>query len=205
MKRVLICNIPMKKEINKGVYSSSDASLPTSGEEFYYPVNSMFSQTLKSEEEIKVLLIVKKDINDYYKDNVKRFEDELNCVCESAGAKAEYVIIESDFSQDKDVHENLISDLVDEIEIGSKIVVDMTFGPKDLPVILFTVLGFAEKFLECEIDNIVYGKAEFVENKVVSQSICDMAPLFYLSSVANTIHCDNPEKAKGMLKNLLSL
>ena len=45
----------------------------------------------------------------------------------------------------------------------------------------------------------------FENGKVVNTKICDMIPLYYLNSVTDTIHCDEPEKAKQMLKTLLSL
>ena len=63
----------------------------------------------------------------------------------------------------------------------------------------------SEKFLKCEIDNIVYGQADFIDDKVVGSIICDMTPLYCLSSVTNTINCDDPQKARLMLKSLLSL
>ena len=47
--------------------------------------------------------------------------------------------------------------IVDELEIGARVLVDTTYGPKDLPIVIFTALNFAEKFLECQIDNIIYG------------------------------------------------
>lgn len=95
--------------------------------------------------------------------------------------------------------------IVDELEIGARILVDTTYGPKDLPIVIFTALNFAEKFFECQIDNIIYGKAEFVNGKAVDTKMCDMVPLYYLGSITNSIHCVEPGKAKSMLKSLLSL
>ena len=95
--------------------------------------------------------------------------------------------------------------LIDEIDIESQIMADITYGPKDLPIVIFSTLSFAEKFLKCKIDNIVYGQADFIDDKVVGSIICDMTPLYCLSSVTNTIKCDDPQKARQMLKSLLSL
>ena len=36
--------------------------------------------------------------------------------------------------------------IVDEIEDNSHILCDITYGPKDLPIVLFSVLNFAEKY-----------------------------------------------------------
>ena len=95
--------------------------------------------------------------------------------------------------------------LIEEIETGAHILVDITYGPKDLPIVIFSALNFAEKFLKCEIDNIVYGQAAFEGDKVVGSVICDMIPLYCLSSVTNTIKCEDPLKARQMLKSLLSI
>lgn len=205
MKKLVICNIPMRENIANVVFSSDDRSLPVSSDEYRYPVLSFLSQTLKTEDDVKFLLLVKKDGKEFYKKNTDDCLTEIQRANASAGAKISYTIIDTDFSQKKETHEQLMGKLVEEIETGSHILTDITYGPKDLPIVIFSALGFAEKFLECEIDNIVYGQAEFVDNKVVSSKICDMTSLYLLSSVTNTIKCDDPERAKTMLKSLLSM
>lgn len=42
-----------------------------------------------------------------------------------------------------------MGNIVDELEIGAHVLVDATYGPKDLPIVIFTTHNFAEKFLEC--------------------------------------------------------
>ena len=66
-------------------------------------------------------------------------------------------------------------------------------------------MNFAEKFFDCEIDNIVYGQATFADGNVTNTKIRDMIPLYYLNSVTNTVQCSDPIKAKQMLKSLLSI
>ena len=96
-------------------------------------------------------------------------------------------------------------DIVNELEDNAHITADITYGPKDLPIVLFTALNFAEKYFNCDIDNIVYGQAHFVDGKPTKTTICDMVPLYYLNSVANSVQCDSSEKAKEALKTLLSI
>lgn len=205
MKKLLICSIPMKKEVERTVYASDDLSLPVSDKPYMFPINSFLSQKAEGSDEFKVLLLVKKDGNPYYEKNAEEFKKELGDVCDSIGAKAEFVMIDTEFSGDKEIPEQLMGRIVDEIEVGDHIMADITYGPKELPIVIFSALGFAEKFLECDIDNIVYGKADFEEGKVIRTEIWDMSPLYYLSSVTNTIQCDDPEKARKMLKSLLSI
>ena len=123
----------------------------------------------------------------------------------SVGANIVYKIIETDYSEEQFVHEKLMSDIIDELDENVHIQCDITYGPKDLPIVLFSALNFAEKFLHCDIDNILYGKVTFVDGKPMDTKLCDMVPLYYLNSVTNTIRCDDSQKARKMLKDLLSL
>ena len=205
MKRVIICSIPMREYVEKTKYISNDLSLPVSDEPYRYPINSFLSQTASSEDQFKIILLIKKDGNEFYKKNTNDYKKEISDICEKTGAKADFIQIDTDFDQDKLTHELLLGKILDEIETGAHIMADITYGPKDLPIVIFSALNFAEKFLKCEIDNIVYGKAEFKDNKVVGTAICDMIPLYCLSSVMNTINCNEPDKARQMLKSLLSL
>ena len=205
MNRVIICGIPMKEKVDIVIYSSDDRSIPASSRRVRFPINAFLEETMKSGDNIRFLLLVKKDGYGHYKKNIDLFKEEFESVNAEIGASADYVVIDTEFSEERSVHEKLLGSIVDELEIGAHVVVDITYGPKDLPIVVFTALNFAEKFLECRIDSIIYGKAEFADGKVADSKICDMSPLYYLGSVTNTIHCAEPEKAKEMLKRLLSL
>ena len=205
MKKIVICNIPMREYVECTVYESGDASLPVSDKGFRYPVNSFLSQTVTAGDELKFILLIKKDGNSFYEKNTGDFKQEIKGICDDTGAKAEFVLLNTDFTEDRATHEQLMAGIVDQIDDGAHILADITYGPKDLPIVIFTALNFAEKFLNCEVDDIVYGQAEFRDNKVVRSVICDMIPLYCLSSVTNTIKCDAPDKARKMLKTLLSI
>lgn len=195
----------MKKVIDQVVYRSDDKSIPSADRAVRYPINAFLEETLKPSDELKIILLVKQDPHGSHEHNIGLFKEELANANASIGAKVSYTVIDTDFSQSKSVHEHLMGRLVDEFDIGVHVIVDTTYGPKDLPVVIFTALNFAEKFLKCEIDNIIYGQASFVDGHAVDTKLCDMIPLYYLGSITNTIHCIEPEKAKSMLKALLSI
>lgn len=205
MKKTIICGIPMKKVVDQVVYRSDDKSIPSADRAVRYPVNAFLEETLKPSDELKIILLVKQDPHGSHEHNIGLFKEELANANASIGAKVSYSVIDTDFSQSKSVHEHLMGRLVDEFDIGAHVIVDTTYGPKDLPIVIFTSLNFAEKFLKCEIDNIIYGQASFVDGHAVDTKLCDMIPLYYLGSITNTIHCIEPEKAKSMLKALLSI
>ncbi|WP_446787120.1 TM1812 family CRISPR-associated protein [Macellibacteroides fermentans] len=205
MKKIVICGIPMKENVDQVIYSSEDKSIPAANRPVRYPINAFLEETLKPSDEVKVVLLVKKDEYGHHEKNIGFFKAELDQANSKIGAEVNYSIIDTDFSQNKSVHENLMGNLVDEFNIGAHVIVDSTYGPKDLPIVIFTALNFAEKFLDCKIDNIIYGQASFVNGHAVDTKLCDMIPLYYLGSITNTIHCVEPEKAKSMLKTLLSI
>ena len=205
MKKIIICNIPMREYVANTVYLSEDRSLPVSDKPYRYPINSLLSQIVKAEDELKIILLIKKDRNLFYEKNTADYKHEIEEICANTGARVEIVLIDTVFSQDKEKHEQLMGKLIDEIDIDSHIMADITYGPKDLPIVIFSALSFSEKFLKCDIDNIVYGQADFKNDKIVGSIICDMIPLYCLSSVTNTIKCDDPQKARQMLKSLLLL
>lgn len=94
--------------------------------------------------------------------------------------------------------------IVDGLDTGSHILADITYGPKDLPVVIFAALHFAEKFLDCTVENILYGQASFADGRPVGTRLCDMSPLYCLDSITGLVRCDDPDKARNMLKALLS-
>ncbi len=204
MKKIVICNVPMRKTEERYIYKSGDLSLSSSDRPVIYPINAFLENHLESQDEIKVLLLVKRDLQGHYKQNITEYIDELMSV-NVVNANIDYKMIETDYSEDQSVHEKLMASIVDEIEDESRIFCDITYGPKDLPIVLFAALNFAEKFLHCEIENILYGQATFVDGNPTNIKLCDLVPLYYLNSVANTIRCDNSQKARELLKNLLSL
>ena len=69
VKKTIICNIPMKELVDLSIYSSDDKSIPVSERKVRYPVNSFLEKTITSEDELKVVLLVKRDRFGHYKMN----------------------------------------------------------------------------------------------------------------------------------------
>lgn len=205
MKKTIICNIPMKEKVEQVVYSSDDKSLPVSDCKVRYPICAFLEKTMEPKDKINAILLVKKDNYGYYKKNTEWFQEELTAANANIGANITFSMIATDFEESRSVHEQLMGRLVDKLDVGTHILADITYGPKDLPIVVFAALHFAENFLDCTIDNIIYGQASFADGKVVDPKICDMIPLYCLESISNTIRCTEPEKARSMLQALLSL
>lgn len=205
MKKIVFCNICMSDRNSRVVYSSDDKSLPVSGKEVAYPICSFLEMTMKPDDEIKLVLLAKKDRRNVYEKNVERLKEDFEEANKNIGAKYEYVELYSDFEETKEVFETLMVQIVDLIDVGATILADITYGPKDLPIVLFGALDFAEKFLNCYVSNVIYGQVTFENGNVTTSKICDMSPLYCLNSVTRLIHTNDPEKARNFLRSLVSL
>ncbi len=205
MKKVLIVSIPMKGNVDLTKYVSDDRSLPVSEKERRFVITSFLEKIMKPEDHVKVLMLTQDDGKGFVERNKQYFMDEMNEANGEIGAKIEYSAIETEFDQDRNIYEQRLKRIVEEIEPGAHVLADITYGSKDLSIIIFAALGFAEKHLRCEIDNILYGQAIFENNRVESAKICDMVPLYALTSLTNSVTSESPERAKEMLNILLSV
>ena len=206
MKKTIICSLPFKPNVDKVIYESTDMSMKVANREVRFPVNALLEGIITDEDELKVLLLVKQDKNNFYEKNKEFFLEELYQVTDKLHVKVGVEYIYTEFSQTREVHESLLDELIDNIEDDSHILADITYGPKDEPIIIFAALKFAEKHLNCDIEGIIYGLAQFDDNHhVVEGKLCDMSSLFYLSSVADSFECTTSEKARRMMKALISV
>lgn len=210
MNKIIFSNLPMKKELNKFKYKvNGNTSIEYDGE-VIFPVNSVLARTMKKGDKIKVVLLSKNDIEGNCAINAGIFQKELNEINRNIGADIEYVILATPFEETRDIHETLLRDMIDKLVDNAEIIGDITYGPKPLPIIMFSVMSFAEKFFNCKIENIVYGKVDFIaeegdRTKPVNPVLYDLTPLYYLSSVIDSIECKSSEEAVKALDVLLTL
>lgn len=210
--KIVFSNLPMKKELCGFKYAvDGNASIEYNGE-VIFPVNSVLAKILKRGEKIKVVLLSKTDIAGNSAINAGLFQKELNEINRSIGAVIEYVTLSTPFVENRDIHERLMRSMVAKLEYGAEIVCDITYGPKPLPIIMFTVMNFAEKFFKAKIANIIYGKVDFVVDesnigKTVPANpvIYDLTPLYYLNGVTNAMEYKSAEDAVKALDTILDI
>ncbi|MCM1440541.1 MAG: hypothetical protein NC131_15280 [Roseburia sp.] len=212
MKKIVFSNLPMKKELHKFKYSVDGNSTIEYDGEVIFPVNSVLAKTMKKGDKVKVVLLSKTDIEGNSAVNAGLFQKELNEINRTIGADIEYITLATPFEETKDVHGTLLRDMIGKLEEGAEIIGDVTYGPKPLPIIMFSVMNFAERFFKAKIRNIVYGKVDFVDNnsgtgktKPINPVLYDLTPLYYLNSVTNAMQYKNSEEAVKALDMLLDL
>lgn len=210
--KIVFSDLPMKKELNSFRYVvDGNATIEYDGE-VIFPVNSVLAKSMKKGEKVKVILLSKVDIEGNSAINAGKFQKELNEINRTIGADIEYVTIATPFEEKRDVHETLLRDMISKLENGAEIIGDVTYGPKPLPIIMFAVMNFAEKFFNAKIKNIVYGKVDFVDDgsgtgktKPINPVLYDLTPLYYLNNVTNSIEYKSSEDAVKALDTLLDL
>lgn len=212
MKKTVFVTLMMADDMKKRHFPVDGNSFIEYSGEAYYAINAVLAQTMKSNDEIKVVLIQTNGGDNAGSKNAQLFMDELNEL-NTVGASITYEVIPSDFVETKekfaDLYKKLIKSLEEEVELWA----DITFGPKSLPLTIFAALQFGEKFFNCDIGNIIYLKVEH-ESVIIdgvktskvkegSQMICDYTPLYMINSFTNTIDCNSGKTAVAAIEALL--
>lgn len=203
--KIVFSDLPMKKELHALNYKVDGNETIKYDGEVIFPVNAVLAKSMKKGEKVKVVLLSKVDIEGNSAINAGIFQKELNEINRGIGADIEYITIATPFEETRDVHETLLKDMVSKLENGAEIIGDVTYGPKPLPIIMFAVMNFAEKFFSAEIKNIVYGKVDFVGGKPVNPVLYDLTPLYYINSLTNTMEYKSSDEAVKALNLLLDL
>ena len=196
MKKIVFATLPLKNDMKKRIYPVDGNALIEVKEPIYYAVNSALANTMKADDEVKVLLLETKGGENAGEENAKLFKEELKHF-NKVGAKISYETLSNAFDPSKTNFKFMFKALIKELEQGAEIYADVTFGPKPLAFLLFTVFQFAEKFFDCSIGNIVYSKVEFKKGEIIpgSEMIYDITPLYLMNSFTNMIETSSSDRA----------
>ena len=203
MKKIVFVTLMMADDMHKRHYPVDGNSFIEYSGEVYYAINAVLAKTLKAGDDIKIVLIETKAGDDAGAKNAQLSMNELNEI-NTCGASITYEVIPSSFLETKDNFKGLYKKLLKILENDAEISADITFGPKALPLMIFSSIQFAEKFFDCSIGNVIYLKSEFKNGKVdeKSQVVCDYTPLYMLNSLTNTIESSSGERAVAAIEAL---
>ena len=206
MKKTIFCAIPMKKELDAMIYARTGNVNSSYSKPVIFPINAIIAETLKKNDDIKVILLRTLDETGNGGKNCGLFMQELDTINVDIGAKISYETLDLEFKETKDNHETRLKAMLDKVEENSQIFADITFGPKPLPMILMCVLSFAEKFLNCDVKSVIYGKVSFdQDNKAGSPELFDITSLYYLNNLTNSMIAIDGKEARKNLDEFFSL
>ena len=196
MKKIVFVTLPLKGRLEKRIYPVDGNALIEIKEPICFAATSALASTLKIDDEVKVILLKTEGGENAGDENAELFKEELNHF-NTVGAKISYETLANAFDPSKTNFQFTFKALIKKLEEGAEIYADITYGPKPLAFLLFTVCQFAEKFFDCSIGNIVYSKVEFQNGKIVdgSEMIYDITPLYLMNSLTNMIEAPSSERA----------
>lgn len=207
--KVVLSTIPLQV-VNPVFYKSTENKAIEYKGEVRFPINGLLAKTLKKDDEVKVVRIVtEKEVSEDISEEILKYQqEELDKINESIGAKIFYEEVRETFKETSDIVQSRFRQIVGALENGCEIYADITYGPKTLTPVLFYALGFAEKFFDADIKNIVYGKAVFDKNKQAipdASELFDVTPLYYLNSLTNVMNAPDGKTALARLDKFFEL
>ena len=216
MKKIVFATIPMQSQEGEGwdsegyVYKCNDNKNIEYNKKVRFAINGFLAKTLSKDDDVKIVRILVH--NDTSEHNAEIQKSELEKLNENIGAKLEFKKVLTDFDDSGRTIEKRFQELIGELEEDSEISLDMTFGSKTLVPVLFYVLGFAEKFFEADVKNILYDKMEFkrLDNGKSAPNpdtceIYDVTSLFYLNSLTSVMEAPDGKTAIERLGKFFAL
>jgi hypothetical protein len=204
MKKIVFCNMVVSNKPSPLKYETDNKDLAYDKPVMFY-INGVLANKLHNDDDVKVVLLLNETALANSLDHVRKYEAELNEINQNIGAKIEYKTITAPREEIRQNQADLFKNIINEIDDNSQIYADITFGTKSMPIILFSALQFADKAFNADIKNIIYGSAEFKDNKAVGVKLYEVTSLFYLSAISSKIEYKNTKNAKEILNALFEI
>lgn len=205
MKKIVFSTIPMQ-DVKPAIYKSEENKAIEYDTPVRFPINALLAKTMKKDDEVKVIRIMTE--GESTDENVRLQKEELEKINSGIGAKISYLEARETFKETSLVLQSRFKQLVNVLENDCAIYADMTYGPKTLTPILFYVLGFAEKFFNADVKNIVYGKIVFNKDKKAIENtaeLFDVTSLFYLNSLTSVMNAPDGKTALKIINDFFEL
>ena len=215
MKKTVITCMLLQK-MHTALYSALQPEIHVNSnydEAIYFPINALMANQLQENDQLTVIILkFNDDMNPTneknFQSNYQIFQNEMNKINETIGAKIEYKIIETDFVETNDVFAERFLNIFNILEQDCTIYTDITFGPKTATLLIMNLLSFAENFYDADIEAIIYGKTSFIATGVQTETaakggkVLDVSSLYFLNNLTDAIHAQSPQDAIQVLKEL---
>ena len=182
MKSTIILPLRFRWNLKKTKYKQGDNDFPCYIEkEVVFPISQIIDGLIEEHSETEVILVrttSEERLTDRFVDEAKN--DILEALSKKRG-DVSFKIIDAPYSSERSYLGSLYRGLCESISSDTNIYVDLTYGPKYMPLVLFCALNYAEKYLNCNIKRIVYGL--FDNKKERAGVIGDFTPLYLLNTM----------------------
>lgn len=166
-----------------------------------FPTVAFIDLSIQQGDELNILMLTKTHEYAASAQNIEQFRKEVDELAAKRSFTVTYQEINTLFEESVNSHEGLMCEIAQMVEPESHIIADITYGPKELPIVLFAALSFAEKFLDATIEKILYGYGCFDQNHhFVNAKLCEMNQVYSLHSLVSAMNCNSADDAKSLLK-----
>lgn len=182
MKNTIIIPLRFRWNLNKVKYQQGDNDFPGYIEkEVVFPISQIIEGLIEEHSEVEVILVRSTSEKRETEHLVDEAKEEISEVLSAKDVNVSFKTIDAPYSSERNKLSSLYRGLCESISAETNIYVDLTYGPKYMPLVLFCALNYAEKYLECNIKRIVYGLFDSVKGNV--GVIGDFTPLYLLNTM----------------------
>lgn len=181
MKKTII--YPIRITINhvKTIYHTGENEFKKYlNEKVTFPLNHVILNDIAEDDEISVLLVETMHPERETEKFAAEAKDEIISILSGHCKSIEFKDIKIPYASTKEQLGQIYKSLCAEIVPASNVLVDFTFGIKYMPLILFCVLNYAEKYLDCTISRLIYGLLD--TKKGNPGTMVDFTTLYLLNS-----------------------
>ena len=181
MKKTIVYPIRFSIRHDKTIYYAGENEFREYiNEKMTFPLNHVVLNDIGEDDEISVLLVETIHPERNTEEFVAEAQDEISSILSGHCKSFDFKVIKIPYASKKEELGQIYRSLCKEIVPSSNICVDFTFGPKYLPLLLFCVLNYAEKYLECSISRLIYGL--FDTRRENPGTMVDFTTLYLLNS-----------------------
>ena len=167
---------------------------------FVFPISHIIGNYISNDSEVEVILIETTSDKRNTAEFVQEAKEEISGQIFPYTQNIIFKRIKAPYTYSVKTLGNIYKEICSSISKESMILIDMTYGPKYMPLVLFCVLNYAEKYLDCEISKLYYGL--FDNKKGELGRIVDFTPL-YLLNTFGAIFDGSKESFDSFADNLL--
>ena len=190
---------------------SARPNIKVSKNPVFFPINTVSASFVGKGDDVRVIILKNYEKSDdgsglANADEVAKIcRDECERVFSEAGCKCSFTEIPIMFDGTSDNIGKCYLDLLNALEYKTEIYLDMTFGPKFVPFVVFSAFNYAEKFFKSDACGIYYGQVYFNKDrggdsngdaiKAGSEELHDLSSIYRLSSF-----CDYTQSSSAAFK-----
>ncbi len=170
-----------------------------------FPVLPLIHGYVEAREAVEVFVLTTEN-HETALENYQTIEREISSLCERISASCAISKIGIPYDEMVEVQLNTFKTLIDKISDGDSVLVDMTYGPKCLAVILMMAMNYGYRVCkDCAIECFVYGSMDFREGHPSGKRIYDITSLFLMDQIVNELAKSKNKNPMKAIENILNM